>query len=218
MELTGSRTSGNDDFFSDWDFLIDSRRDFRRIYQLLERALVWRLNGDRERKLLTVVGPKGEIFKFGGSKASFVEEWSKIEKLTRYPDFHYYWVLAFLQLKVMHREYDLLVEVGIERLVGLMRDIYLKRTVDIAIYKDSYSYRKVRENLEEARQVLSAVTGLPYQTEEQQIEKLLRMNEIIDSIAPDEFHSVAQAFESKLRFLKQETDQQPDFDETVDRS
>ena len=215
MELTGSRTSGNDDYFSDWDFLIDSRRDFRRIYQLLERALVWRLNGDRERKLLTVVGPKGEIFKFGGAKAPFIEEWSKIEKQTRYPDFHYYWVLAFLQLKVMHREYDLLVEVGIERLVGLMRDIYLKRTVDIAIYKDSYSYREVRENLEEARKVLSAVTGLPYQTEAQQIEKLLKMNEIIDSIAPEEFHSVAQAFESKLKFLKQETDKQPDFDEAV---
>ena len=59
MDLTGSRTSGHDDFFSDWDFLVDSVDDFDRIFKLLERALVWRISGDKGQKLLTVVGPKG---------------------------------------------------------------------------------------------------------------------------------------------------------------
>ncbi|MEM8856766.1 MAG: hypothetical protein AAGD96_00500 [Chloroflexota bacterium] len=217
MELTGSRTSGHDDYFSDWDFLINSDRDFKRMYQLLERALVWRLNGDKDRKLLTVVGPKGEIFKFSGPKMNYLNEWAKIESQIQYPDYHYYWVLAFQQLKVIHREYDLLIELGLERLVGLLRDIYLKRIVDVASYKDSYSYKKVRENLEQSKVVLSAVTGLPYHTEEEQTEKLLKMNELIDSIAPERFEKASHIFESRLRFLKQELDQQPEFDEAVGR-
>ena len=73
MKLTGSRTSDNDDFFSDWDFIVEQVDDFDQIFKLLDRALVWRLHSRGEQNILTVVGPKGEIFKFNGSRTEYEE-------------------------------------------------------------------------------------------------------------------------------------------------
>ena len=104
MKLTGSRTSGDDDFFSDWDFFIDSAADFDRIYKLLNRALVWRLQSQGEHNMLTVVGPKGEIFKFNGQRTQFKQMWERIQKPRKHEDLHNYWILAFQHLKVLYRD------------------------------------------------------------------------------------------------------------------
>ncbi len=201
MKLTGSRTSGDDDFFSDWDFFIDSAADFDRIFKLLDRALVWRLQSQGEQNMLTVVGPKGEIFKFSGQKTQFKQMWERIEQPRTHEDLHLYWILAFQQLKVLYREYDLLAEIGLERLAGLMRDIYLKRAADVAEYKSTYSYRLMRLKLADCKEKISAVTGLPYRNPAERLVKIQSMNQLVQSISPPDFKQLSEIFEVRTKWL-----------------
>ncbi|MFK7805957.1 MAG: hypothetical protein AB8G95_30280 [Anaerolineae bacterium] len=203
MKLTGSRSSDNEDFFSDWDFVIDTAGDFGQIYKLLDRALVWRLHSRGEQSVLTAVGPKGEIFKFSGSRSKFIDQWGKIESKIADAELHYYWILAFQYLKTLHRNYDLLAEVGIERLTGLLRDIYLQRSVDVVEYKSTYSYKAVRVRLAESANQLSVVTGLPYRSTAERLKKLRQMNHLIDSVSPKGFQAASKAFEGKLQWLEE---------------
>lgn len=202
MELTGSRSSDNDDFFSDWDFVVDTTKDFGQIFKLLDRALVWRLHSRGEQSVLTVVGPKGEIFKFSGNRSEFKNQWERIESKTADAELHYYWILAFQYLKTLHRNYDLLAEVGIERLTGLLRDIYLQRSVNIVEYKSAYSYKAVRTRLAESAEQLSVVTGLPYRSSAERLKKLRQMNFLIESVSPKGFQAASKAFEGKLQWLE----------------
>ena len=203
MKLTGSRTSDNDDFFSDWDFIVEQVDDFDQIFKLLDRALVWRLHSRGEQNILTVVGPKGEIFKFNGPRTKYKDEWERIEEQIADAELHYYWILAFQYLKVLHRNYELLAEVGIERLTGLLRDIYLQRSVNIFEYKSTYSYRAVRNQLADSAKQLSAVTGLSYQTSAERLKKIRQMNHLIDSVSPKAFKKASKIFEGKIRWLEQ---------------
>lgn len=204
MKLLGSRTSGDDDFFSDWDFYIDSAADFDRIYKLLDRALVWRLQYQGESNMLTVVGPKGEIFKFSGPRNQFKHMWERIQYSRTHEDLHHYWILAFQQLKVLYREYDLLAEIGLERLSGLMRDIYLKRAADVAEYKSTFSYREMRLKVADCQEKISVVTGLPYRTAGERLHKIREMNALIQTISPDEFFSMANIFEVRTKWLAEQ--------------
>lgn len=204
MKLTGSRTSGDDDFFSDWDFFIDSAADFDRIFKLLDRALVWRFQSQGEQNMLTVVGPKGEIFKFSGPQIQFKQMWERVNQSRLHEDLHHYWILAFQQLKVLYRDYDLLAEIGLERLAGLMRDIYLKRAADVAEYKSAYSYRLMRLKLAECTAKISEVTGLPYRTPGERLHKIRQMNHLVLTISPEEFGTLAEVFEIRTKWLKEQ--------------
>lgn len=204
MKLIGSRTSGDDDFFSDWDFYIDSAADFDRIYKLLDRALVWKLQNQGELNRLTVVGPKGEIFKFSGPCNQFKQMWERIQFPRTHEDLHHYWILAFQQLKVLYREYDLLAEIGLERLAGLMRDIYLKRAADVAEYKSTFSYREMRLKLADCQEKISAVSGLPYRTGPERLHKMQQMNALIQTISPEEFYSLGNIFDVRTKWLAEQ--------------
>jgi hypothetical protein len=208
MELTGSRTSGNDDFFSDWDFVVDSADDFGQIYRLLKRALVWRLHVQGDQNVLTVIGPKGEIFKFVGLKNQLLADWGKVESLIadadlQHPELHDYWIQAFQFLKTLHRNYGLLSEVGIEHLTGQLRDIYLQHVIDVVDYKSTYSYRIVKDHLAESSASLSNITGLPYRTTAERLTKIRQMNQLIDSVSPNGFNVVSKVFEGKVHRLDQ---------------
>lgn len=202
MKLTGSRTSDNDDFFSDWDFFIETADDFGQIFKLLDRVLVWRLHSRGEQNVLTVVGPKGEIFKFSGLRSKYRAQWGRIEARIENAELHYYWILAFQYLKTLYRNYDLLAEVGIERLTGQLRDIYLQRSVDVIEYKSTYSYKAVRTRLAEGAGHLSVVTGLPYRSTAERVHKIRQMNSLIDSISPQRFKRVLKVFEGKIKWVE----------------
>ena len=102
---------------------------------------------------------------------------------------------------MLYREYDLLAEIGLERLASLLRDIYLRRAADVAEYKSTFSYRQMRLRVADCREKLSAVTGLPYRTADERLHKIRQMNGLIQTISPDEFLSMADVFEVRTKWL-----------------
>lgn len=202
MKLVGSRSTDTFDIFSDWDFHIDSQRDFEAIASKLAVAAAWSVIRRGNLCIVTLLDRSGTLWDYSGAYDRFTTEWDALgTPASSDQPIYDYWIMAFKNLKGIYRGFNAFVSLGIEMSTGLARDLYLQRQYNIAHYKNFFAYKQVA-HLVEADQHLKQVAGLPYATANEQLLKLAALNQLILSVSQTISEDSYAAFQDKVQHLQ----------------
>lgn len=183
MTLTGSRATGTPDAFSDWDYVVDDPADLARVGEAVDSALCWTTTRRGALQITTVLDGDGHMRDFNDREPAHESFWAALAARQTQPALAEYWLLAFKHLKAFHRGYDLLlIDVGLDLSVALLRDLYVARHFGPGPYQNPFAYRRIPPGHDFSD--LLAVTGMPTFDLADRRAKLDAMNALAATLHP----------------------------------
>jgi hypothetical protein len=204
MKLTGSRSNHTFDRYSDWDYAIDERDDFAWIDTQIGAAACYRVYKPGELWILTLLKPSLEMIDCSAAEGTFDAEWSVLEGRQEQIPLSDYWIFAAKHLKGIFRGYDLLLDVGLEFSLQILRGLYLQSKLGIREYQDFFSYKTQVLPHQADLGELFAVSGMPTVTRVERIDKLMAMNDLVCALTPEFSRSLHAHCQMELRWLKEQ--------------
>lgn len=204
MKLLGSRASGTNDDYSDWDHSIEGAGDFATLQPILDDALCWRVQKLGPLMVLTLITPEFALHDYTDESGACEAEWEEIQARESDMRVATFWILAFKHLKAIYREYWLLLDCGIELSAQIVRDTFVETHFGTPHYKDFFAHKRLGDGVAERCAPLFAATGLPTRTRTERIDKLRALNALYASLTPGPSETLRAGAEARLLALREQ--------------